>query len=179
MLAGFTLHLNTPCERNARNDRFDRRLTLWPSAIAYCRSSKGFCSIPSGFRKTEANAAKTSFLQAVKRPLTETRDKREGHALARACISGALPAWPTCRTGGNQSDSDHPDSTAQEVILQAWIYERKIIIALFFNYLQRLDIGAPISSARNIRAAKMRTFLSQNRLVFDTFGLMRTGELKI
>jgi len=35
-------------------------------------------------------------------PLSWTASRGEEHALARACISGALPAWPTCRTGGNQ-----------------------------------------------------------------------------
>src|ERR1700722_13366526 len=63
---GLHLSRKPPCESNARNDRFDRRLTLWPSAARTCRGSKGCCSIPSGIpaKGGEANAAKTSFLQA-------------------------------------------------------------------------------------------------------------------
>jgi len=53
--------------------------------------------------RAEADAAKTAFLQACERPrLPWPACSGEGHTLARAFKSGALPAWPTCRTGGNQ-----------------------------------------------------------------------------
>jgi len=86
LLAGFA-------SRNARNDRIDRRLTLWPSASARCRGSKGFLlhpvRIPIERKRT-------------RRRLLSSRHVSVPHTLARAFKSGALPAWPTCRTGGNQ-----------------------------------------------------------------------------
>jgi hypothetical protein len=75
LLAGFTLRVHprkgkarSAKKRNAPNDRFDRRLTLWPSAIARCRGSKGSLapSRPVSDR-AEADAAKTTFLQAIQR----------------------------------------------------------------------------------------------------------------
>jgi|SRR5579863_10003251 hypothetical protein len=38
--------------------------------------------------------------------------------MARAQKSGALPAWPTCRTGGKQCPSDHANCTLSEAFSQ-------------------------------------------------------------
>jgi hypothetical protein len=48
----------------AISERIDRHLTLWLSTNLLGWGSKGSCFIPSGFRLTEADAAKTAFLQA-------------------------------------------------------------------------------------------------------------------
>jgi len=87
----------------ARNNRIDRHLTLWLSA----NHIAGARRVPAPSRpestRVEADAAKTSFLQARKRPVYPfPQVAGKGNPLARGCVSGALPAWPTCRTGGNQ-----------------------------------------------------------------------------
>jgi hypothetical protein len=98
--------------KNARNDRFDRRLTLWPSAVIVSAGSKksphpvlpgleGFLphpvriSRPSG----KANAAKTSFLQAFQRPIDlDPRVAGIGmlwreHAIQGAASLADVPYW--------------------------------------------------------------------------------------
>jgi hypothetical protein len=54
--------------KNARDNRIDRHLTLWPSA----NDIAGARRVPASSRPDsiymEANAAKTSFLQAIQRP---------------------------------------------------------------------------------------------------------------
>jgi len=71
--------------KNARSNRIDRHLTLWPSA----NDIAGARRVPAPSRpdsiSMEANAAKTSFLQAVKRSLY--RDPRRA---GRACSGASM-----------------------------------------------------------------------------------------
>jgi hypothetical protein len=105
--------------KNARDNRIDRRLTLWPAA----NDIAGARRVPAPSRPDsicmEANAAKTSFLQAVRRPVYRN-PRRAGrrmlwreHAKQGRCQPGrrAVLEETSC-------EYDHPDSTLSAAILQ-------------------------------------------------------------
>jgi hypothetical protein len=108
--------------KNARDNRIDRHLTLWPSA----NDIAGARRVPAPSRpdsiSMEANAAKTSFLQAVRRPAY--RDPRRAgrkmlwreHAFQGRCQPGrrAVLEETSC-------EYDQHNSTLCAVILQAWM----------------------------------------------------------
>src|ERR1700688_1524221 len=110
LLTGFTLFSNTPCEWKARNDRSDRRLTLWPSAIAFCRSSKGFCSIPSGFRKNGSERGEDFFPPRF----SASRILWRAHAIQGRCEPGRRAVLEE-----NKEPSDRSYSTLNDVFSQA------------------------------------------------------------
>jgi hypothetical protein len=62
--------------KNARDNRIDRHLTLWPSASDVAGARR----VPAPSRPdstcAEADAAKTSFLQARERPIPLYRESR-------------------------------------------------------------------------------------------------------
>src|SRR5580704_139722 len=67
-------------------------LPCGPRQLPFAGARRVFAPSHPDSNQMEADAAKTSFLQAVQRP----------HNVARTYDSGALRAWPTCRTGGKQ-----------------------------------------------------------------------------
>jgi hypothetical protein len=115
-----------------------RHLTLWPSAIAFVRGSKGCCSIPSGFSRQsgEADAAKTFLLQTSSVPYARLRPAERRKGRGASIQTGALQAWPTCRTGGNLRPSDQKYSTLNEAFSQAGLHLKIASITLFFNHLR-------------------------------------------
>jgi hypothetical protein len=84
-----------------------------------CRGSKGFCSIPSGFHFVEADAAKTTFLQAFKRPVYP--DPRvagkgilwRGHANQGRCQPGRRAVLEETKEPSDRSYSSLSDPFSQ------------------------------------------------------------------
>jgi hypothetical protein len=127
LLTGFTLFSNTPCERKARNDRSDRRLTLWLSAIAYCRSSKGFCSIPSGFRKNGSECGEDFSPPGFLAPRMLWR----GHENQGRCEPGRRAVLEE-----NKEPSDRRYSTPKTPFSQAKINGKQQLIVFIFSLIE-------------------------------------------
>src|SRR5450432_1486838 len=80
------------------------RVNVTPATI------ESTAALPCGPRPFLAAGARRVFLlHPVRIPIERKRTRRRllssrqwsvPHPVARACNSGALPAWPTCRTGG-------------------------------------------------------------------------------
>jgi hypothetical protein len=156
LLAGFA-------SQNARNDRFDRRLTLWPTANACCRSSKGFLapSRPDSDR-AEADAAKTAFLQACERPaypgprVAGQGILWRGHANQGRCQPGRRAVLEETK-----EPSDHRYSTLSKAFSQVRLDLKSVGIALFINYLRLAVFVERQESKRECLPVKRVSILAQ------------------